>query len=385
MSYISIYHILQSYVFTDLAILAYYPDKRHYYFSSKRYYNLKLLLMENNNKEYSFPQKVWITAGVLALIVIVIWLLKATFNVLLLILAGILIAVLLRGLAGLIERKTKWKHSVSLTVSILGAVIILLLLFWLIGAKVQTQAQELSKTLPSTIENAKNQLNQSTVGQNIVQKVSSPETQKQAQGFAKSFFKSTFGVLGDLYVVLFLGIFFTVGSREYEKGLVALVPKKGKQQAYQVLEKTGENLKQWLKGQLFAMLVVFILTAIGLAIIGIPLWLVLALIAGLLNFIPNFGPMIAMVPAVLVGLMESPAKAGFVAGLYILVQVAESNFITPMVQKKLIDTPPAMIIVAQLLMTSLTGGWGIVLSIPFFVIIMTFIQELYVKKQDSMG
>jgi predicted PurR-regulated permease PerM len=341
--------------------------------------------MENNNKEYSFPQKVWITAGVLALIVIVIWLLKATFNVLLLILAGILIAVLLRGLAGLIERKTKWKHSVSLTVSILSAIIILLLLFWLIGAKVQTQAQELSKTLPSTIENAKNQLNQSTVGQNIVQKVSSPETQKQAQGFAKSFFKSTFGVLGDLYVVLFLAIFFTVGSREYEKGLVALVPKKGKQQAYQVLEKTGENLKQWLKGQLFAMLVVFILTAIGLVIIGIPLWLVLALIAGLLNFIPNFGPMIAMVPAVLVGLMESPAKAGFVAGLYILVQVAESNFITPMVQKKLIDTPPAMIIVAQLLMTSLTGGWGIVLSIPFFVIIMTFIQELYVKKQDSMG
>lgn len=341
--------------------------------------------MENNNKQYSFPQKVWITASVVALIVIVIWLLKATFNVLLLILAGILIAVLLRGLAGLIQRKTKWKHSVSLTVSILGALIILLLLFWLIGAKVQTQAQELSKTLPSTIENAKNQLNQSTIGQNIVQKVSSPETQKQAQGFAKSFFQSTFGVLGDLYVVLFLGIFFTVGSREYEKGLVALVPNKGKQQAYQVLEKTGENLKQWLKGQLFAMLVVFILTAIGLAIIGIPLWLVLALIAGLLNFIPNFGPMIAMVPAVLVGLMESPAKAGFVAGLYILVQVAESNFITPMVQKKLIDTPPAMIIVAQLLMTSLTGGWGIVLSIPFFVIIMTFVQELYVKKQDSMG
>lgn len=249
----------------------------------------------------------------------------------------------------------------------------------------QSQAQELSKTLPSTIENAKNQLNQSTVGQNIVQKVSSPETQQQAQGFAKSFFKSTFGVLGDLYVVLFLGIFFTVGSREYEKGLVALVPKKGKQQAYQVLEKTGENLKQWLKGQLFAMLVVFILTAIGLAIIGIPMWLVLAVIAGLLNFIPNFGPMIAMVPAVLVGLMESPAKAGFVAGLYILVQVAESNFITPMVQKKLIDTPPAMIIVAQLLMTSLTGGWGIVLSIPFFVIVMTFVQELYVKKQDPLG
>ena len=341
--------------------------------------------METTDKQYSFPQKVWITGSVLALIVILIWLLKATFNVLLLILAGILIAVLFRGLAGLIERKAKWKHSVSLTVSILGSIILLVLLFWLIGSKVQSQSQQLSQTMPATIENAKNQLNQHPIGQNIVQKLSSPETKKKAEGFAQSFFKTTFGVFGDVYVVLFLGIFFTVGSKEYEKGLVALVPKKGKQQAYDVLEKTGENLKKWLKGQLFAMLVVFILTAIGLAIIGVPMWLVLALLAGLLNFIPNFGPMIAMVPAVLVGLMESPTKAAFVAGLYILVQVTESNFITPMVQKKLIDTPPAMIIVAQLLMTTLTGGWGIILAIPFFVIIMTFVQELYVKKQDAIG
>jgi predicted PurR-regulated permease PerM len=129
------------------------------------------------------------------------------------------------------------------------------------------------------------------------------------------------------------------------------------------------------------MLVVFVLTAIGLAIIGIPLWLVLALIAGILNFIPNFGPMIAMVPAILVALMESPTKAAFVAGLYILVQVAESNFITPMVQKKLLDTPPAMIIIAQLIMTTLTGGWGIVLAIPLLVVFMTLVQELYIKKQ----
>ena len=91
--------------------------------------------------------------------------------------------------------------------------------------------------------------------------------------------------------------------------------------------------------------------------------------------------MIAMIPVVLVALMQGPSTAAFVAGLYILVQVAENNFITPMVQKKLLVTPPAMIIVAQLLMTALTGGWGIILAIPFFVIVMTFVQELYVKKQ----
>jgi predicted PurR-regulated permease PerM len=91
-----------------------------------------------------------------------------------------------------------------------------------------------------------------------------------------------------------------------------------------------------------------------------------------------------MVPAVLVGLLQGTTTAAFIAGLYILVQVVESNFITPMVQKKLLDTPPAMIIIAQLLMTALTGGWGIILAIPFFVIIMTFVQELYIKKQEAL-
>ncbi|TDH28619.1 AI-2E family transporter [Segetibacter sp. 3557_3] len=333
-------------------------------------------------KHYSFPAKVWITGGVFALIVVVLLLIKATFNVLLLILAGALIGVLFRGMNGLLQRKTGWKSKVSLPVTILGTLILFVLLSWFIGAKVQEQSQELSKALPGTIENAKNYLNQSSLGQQLLQKVSSPEAKKQAQTFAQSFFKTSFGVLGDVYVVLFLGIFFTVGAANYKHGIVALVPKKGKTEASRVLDKLGENLTKWLKGQLFAMLVVFVLTAIGLAIIGIPLWLILAIIAGILNFIPNFGPMIAMVPAILVALVESPAKAAFVAGLYILVQVAESNFITPMVQKKLLDTPPAMIIIAQLLMTTLTGGWGIILAIPLFVLLMTLVQELYINKQD---
>ncbi len=335
------------------------------------------------DKQYSFPAKAWITGGVFALIVVVLLLLKATFNVLLLILAGALIGVLFRGMNGLLQRKTRWKNKVSLPVTILGTLIIIILFSWLIGAKIQSQSQELSQALPGTIENAKNYLNESSLGKQVLQKVSSPEAKKQAQTFAQSFFRTTFGVLGDIYVVLFLGIFFTVGASDYKHGIVALVPTRGKGEASRVMDKLGENLKKWLKGQLFAMFVVFVLTAIGLAIIGIPLWLILALIAGLLNFIPNFGPMIAMVPAVLVALVESPTKAAFVAGLYIVVQVVESNFITPMVQKKLLDTPPAMIIIAQLLMTTLTGGWGIILAIPFFVILMTLVKELYVNKQDQ--
>ena len=147
--------------------------------------------------------------------------------------------------------------------------------------------------------------------------------------------------------------------------------------------KVGENLQKWLKGQLFAMFVVFVLTSIGLLILGVPMWLALAIIAGLLNFIPNFGPIIAMIPAVLVALMQGPGTAAIVAGIYILVQVTESNFITPMIQQKLVNIPPALIIIAQLLMAPLTGGWGLVLATPLMVILIVLVKELYVNNQQT--
>ncbi len=180
-----------------------------------------------------------------------------------------------------------------------------------------------------------------------------------------------------------MGIFFTVSPKVYKEGIVKLVPKKGKQKADDMVNKLGENLKKWLKGKIFAMFVVFVLTAAGLLIIGMPMWLVLALIAGILNFIPNFGPLIALIPAVLVAFMQSPTTAAIVAGLYIFIQVAESNFITPMVQQKLINIPQALIIMAQLLIAPLTGGWGLVLATPLMVIIIVLVQELYIKKQDG--
>lgn len=328
-----------------------------------------------------WAQKVWIAGGILVLIVVLLLLLQATFNVWLLVLAGVLIAVFFRGLSDLICTKTGWKEGVCLAVSIVGTLLIFVLLILLMGSTVQSQADEMSKTLPGTIENAKNQLSQSALGKKVVEQASNPQAQKKAQSLLQTFFKSTFGILGDIYVILIIAIFFTVSPRLYRNGMLQLVPPRGKEKANQVMDELGESLKKWLKGQLFAMLVVSVLTAIGLGLMGIPMWLLLALIAGLLNFIPNFGPIIAMIPAVLVALSQSPSMAAWVAGLYIAIQVLESNLITPMVQNKMLHIPPAMIIIAQLLIAPFSGGWGLVLATPLMVIIMVLVQELYVKRQ----
>ncbi len=340
---------------------------------------------ENNGDELSYQKKVWIKGGIYALIVILILLFKATFPVFLLILAGALIAIFFLGLSGLICRKTRWKQGVCLIIAVIGTLILAIGLFWLMGSKIQAQVAELSDTLPATIENAKSQLSQNSIGKKLVQKASSPETIKKAKGLASTFFKTTFGVFGDIYVVLFLGIFFTVSPDVYKKGIVQLIPQKEQKKGEDIVNKVGDNLKKWLKGKFFAMFVVFVLTSIGLSILGIPLWLVLGLIAGLLNFIPNFGPLIAMIPAVLVALMQGPSTAAIVAGMYILIQVVESNFITPMVQQKLISIPPALIISAQLLISPLTGGWGLVLATPLMLIIMILVQELYIKNTTSQN
>lgn len=330
-----------------------------------------------------FQNKVWTITGIVALVVIVLWIIKATFNVFLLILAGVLIALYFHGLSELLHRKLHISKKWSLPIAIIGSFILLGLFFWLAGSTISKQMQDLSQTLPSTIQNAKQQINQSPIGKQLLQRVSSEGNMQKASVTIKMFFSSTFGVLGDIYVVIFLGLFFTAAPQTYINGFIKLFPAQSRSKSRNIIYKVGETLTKWLKGQLFAMLIVTILTLIGLSIIGVPMAFILALIAGLLNFIPNFGPLIAMIPAILVGLMQGTTTALLVAGLYILVQVFESNVITPQIQKRLIEIPPASIILAQLFMGVLTGGWGLVLATPLIAILMIVVQELWIKKQDA--
>ncbi len=336
-----------------------------------------------SSNDLNFQKRVWTTAAIFAFMITMLLLINSTFNVLLLLLAGSLIAIFFTALSSKIQRKTKWKEGICVAISVISTLLIMAALFWLIGAKVQAQIVELIDTLPKTIDKAKAWMNDSSIGEKILNKVFSENSMGKAQVFLREFFQSTFGVLGDLYAVLFIGIFFTISPQTYIKGFVQIIPLQGQQKARQVLDTLGEQLRKWLKGKLFSMLIVFILTAIGLAIIGMPLWLVLALVAGLISFVPNFGPLIALIPAVLVALLQSPQTALLVVGLYISIQFIESNFITTAIQKKLINMPPALILIAQLFMGALTGAWGLVLATPVTLIIIVLVQELYIKNRNK--
>ncbi len=131
------------------------------------------------------------------------------------------------------------------------------------------------------------------------------------------------------------------------------------------------------------MAIVGVLTGVGLALLGIPLPIPLAIFASLLTFIPNIGPVIAAAPAVLLGVVETPQTGAYVALLYVGVQAVESYGITPFVERETVSLPPAVTLTAQLVFGLIAGFAGIIVATPLAAVLIVLVQTLYV--QDLLG
>ncbi|GAC1556284.1 MAG: AI-2E family transporter [Mucilaginibacter sp.] len=330
-------------------------------------------------KELSYIEKVWQTVAIAAMLVVFILIARVAFNVLLMALAGSLIAVYFHGLGDMIQRKTSLRRSFAMIISIAGTFIVVSILFWFIGAKIQTQVTELSNTLPHTISTAKAKLASTPAGQKLLEYSAGDNSQK-LMATVQTFFSTSFGVIGDMYIILFLGIFFTASPSLYKNGILALVPENKKPIAGLIMDRISLSLKGWLKGMMLSMVLITILITVGLSIIGIPVAMVLGLITGILEIVPNFGPLIAMIPGVLLALTISTNTAIIVALLYIVSQTIVANIVTPLIQKKMINLPPALTLISQLVMGTLSGALGIILAVPLLAILFILVDELYVKK-----
>jgi predicted PurR-regulated permease PerM len=330
-------------------------------------------------RELSYSQKVWYTVGIVTVVAVLILIARVAFGVLLMALAGCLISVYFHGFGDVIQRKTKWSRRICMIISIAGSFIILGFLLWFMGSKIQTQISDLSDTLPRTISNAKLKLGETPLGRKILEATSGGNSDKLF-ATASQFFTTSFGVLGNMYIILFLGIFFTASPSLYKDGFILLIPPGHKSLARNIIDRISLSLKGWLKGTMLSMVMLIILLPIGLSIMGIPLALVLGLLAGILVIVPNFGSFIAMIPGVLLALTISTDTAIIVALIYIGVQTLVQNIIAPIIQKKIINMPPALTIVGQLVMGVLGGAMGIIMAVPALAVVMILVDEMYVKK-----
>ncbi|HEA14860.1 MAG TPA: AI-2E family transporter [Pseudoalteromonas prydzensis] len=336
------------------------------------------------SSDSNYIRRLLATIGITALAVGLFMLLWQLSYVLLLIFGGILFGVFLIGLASLLQRwlpLPRWGLVMLVAATVLG---LLIFAGYLAGPAIMEQLLQLREQISGGVKQLEDYLKDKEWGEPLLkwaqeQWQQAPLSPRKLMGEVTGVFSTLFGSLTDLFVILFIGFYLALHPKPYMKGLLFLFPSDKRSRLKEVMHSVYYALKLWLIGRATSMIVVGLLTALGLWFIDMKLIMALAFLAGLLSFVPFLGPIAALIPAVLVALLNSPTQAMYVLIVFAVVQVLESNVITPFVQKKAVSLPPAVMLSGQLLMGAMFGIHGLALSTPLFVSIIVTVQMLYVR------
>jgi predicted PurR-regulated permease PerM len=193
------------------------------------------------------------------------------------------------------------------------------------------------------------------------------------------FLSSTIEILAGLLLLTFVAIYIGAEPDLYHGGLLALFPHAVRPRAREVLSTIATTLRKWLLTQLLAMLSIGALWGIALAFIGVKAALSLAVIAGLLEFIPTIGPLLAAVPAIAMGFLDSPQKALLVLVVYTGIQMVEGHLLIPILMKEGVDIPPVLTLMGQAVLALVFGFLGLVVAVPLLAAILVAVKMLYVE------
>jgi predicted PurR-regulated permease PerM len=336
------------------------------------------------NSEARYIKRLLTTVSLLlavGLLVAGFWL---SIQVWLAVFAGILLAVFLRMLSRKVCELTRLPRVWALVTVLLTLLCLLGLGGWLAGPKAVEQFSELADRLPKAVERVQQHAAQQGWNRFLPQKLpTGPEVTNAAgkvAANAATFFKVSVGAITSFFLIIFLGIYLAAAPDVYVNGIIRLFPVRHRRRAQEVIDKVGDNLGHWLLGQLVSMLVVGTLIATGLSVLGIPLGLALGVLAGLFNFIPIVGSLLSAVPAVLLAFLVSPWHPLYVIGVYVLVNtVIEGHVLVPLIQRYAVNLPPAVALVALLLLGKLFGFLGLLLAIPMATTALVLVQSIYVE------
>ncbi len=338
------------------------------------------------NKD-TYSQKVLYTIGIVVLVSVLIFLFVEAVQVILLLFAGILVAVFLRGIASFLAIRTRVSSNTSLGIVLLALIILITGGIWLLGPSISEGFNRMSQQIPTAWEHLKEEFVKSDWGRSIVQGIQNAKKNFASDtdmiGRLTGIFSSTLGALVNIFIILVIGLYSAFNPDLYINGVIKLFPPRKRQRVTEVLKAMNSALKWWFVGRIASMMVIGILTAIGLWIFGIPMPVTLGIFAAILTFVPNLGPFISALPAVMFGLVISPMKGVWIVILYIGIQTLESYLITPQIQKKAVSLPPALLISMQILAGVVLGIFGLILATPLLVCIIVVIQMIYID--DTLG
>jgi predicted PurR-regulated permease PerM len=270
---------------------------------------------------------------------------------------------------------------VALSLAVFGLVALIVGSTWLFGSEVTEQVRMLGDALPRALDALQRRFDELALGPQVRESVADamPDPANVASGLGKALFSVGNAIAGTLLVFVG-GIYLAAQPGLYRTGLIKLVPAARRALVAKSLEETGSALRLWLLGQLVAMVLIGVLTGVGLALIGVPSALALGLLAGLTEFVPVVGPFVAAVPALLIALSQGNDVALLTLALYVGVQQVEGNVVMPLVQQRVADLPPALLLFAVVAAGLLFGMLGVLLAAPLTVALYVLVKRLYVRE-----
>jgi predicted PurR-regulated permease PerM len=326
----------------------------------------------------------WLRTDIVLLAVAIGLLVWLTGPVLLMVFAGILLAVALDALAAPIVQRTRVARSWALVGVVLALIVLL-------GGAAMLIVPQFLEQLGQIVEQLSDLVGQAQL---VVERYPWMEDMlgideeegiglREVAGQVAVVTVTAVGAIASLLIMIVIGLFIAANPALYRGGFVTLVPMTYRARAQEILSTMGYALRWWLLGQLVSMFVLGVTTSLGLLVIGVELWLGLGVLVGLLTFIPFLGPIIAGVPVVLIGFAHGLETGLIVLAFYLVLQNLEGNLLTPMIQQRAIRMPPALLITMQVLLGTLFGLTGLVLAAPLAVAGMVAVNLLYVE--DVLG
>jgi predicted PurR-regulated permease PerM len=321
--------------------------------------------------------------GLLALVLAALY-----AHIIMLVFAAVLVAAVLDALIRLLMRLVPiLPRAVAVILTLIFVVVLVIVAAIGGGVTIVTQFDALSRALAEAWDMVASQLNDWGLPvartfdvTDIVEAIPEPQT---IFGGAGAVLGTGFGLLSNMVIVFLTGIFLAIDPKRYRDGLAILLPIEARPRAREVLAKAGTTLQHWLVGQLALMAIVGGLTTVLLLVMGVSYGLTLGLIAGLLNFIPFVGPILAFVPIGLSMIGQDWTTALIVLGGYTLIQQFDANVTTPLIQDRVVNLAPALTIIFLLFMGVALGPLGVALGTPLLAALRVLVLELYVR--DVLG
>lgn len=317
-------------------------------------------------------------AGSVIGLAVLCWLLS---GVLLLVFGAVLFSIILRSISRPLARHTFLSDQFAVIVAALLIFTVIAGLLALFGTRISGQIAELSKTIPAAIATLEQKLGLGDIYQQLIRNAESSYGR-----ILSGLTNVTLGIasaLTDAVVIAVAGIFIAFHPSSYKQGILLLFPRNQRDELAKILDHSAIALRQWLLGQLIAMVLVGVSTGLALFFVGLPSPAALGVIAGLAEFIPMLGPIIGGIAPMLLAITQGWWTVLWTFLALLAVQQIESNVIMPVVQRRMVSLPPALTMFAVFAFGTLFGVLGVLFATPMLVIAYVFVTELYVR--DTLG